>query len=595
MTSVATPFPTRTALTRAVASADAIAFVALAAFVAAAVALTWGTWGDLGRDTGYDLVAGERVARGELPYADFVYYYGPAAPYLVGLATWLGGVGLAPVIGLGLVLASAIVALTYALGRMLTGPLGAFLAAAITVPLAFGPTNFSYVLPHSFSATVGLLAVLGLLVGLGRYVSSRRERWLVVAGVAAGLAALTRPEVELAVLVTCVLFLALRWRAGVAGPREAFLLGLPALGIPAVVYGAFLMVVSPGTLLFENLYPADALAEAGNAVLRIHAPLTAVSFFDLGLKLALYAAGVVLLVLVARAIADSVRLERLLVLGLAAAVAAAALAVAVRPETLRYGLEFAYGWIPAGAALAILVLLFRKRRRNGPWSADAQLALCVVLALTVLAAKTYAAFFVLAPNAQPAVYALPLAAVFLARLHLSELAVWRGVAVFGAAWLAFLGAAGFGLTARDAAAESATVKGPGGSLASVPSEAVAYRDALAWIERTTPEGAPFLVAPQLTALYTLSGRENPLPQLSLLPGALDAAAEHSAIARLEQQGVQLVIVDRHRFTEYGHGSFGETFARSLSDWIQRRFERVATVGSGAAEAHTLDIWVRRNP
>ena len=30
-------------------------------------ALTWDTWGDLGRDTGYDLVAGARVAHGQLP------------------------------------------------------------------------------------------------------------------------------------------------------------------------------------------------------------------------------------------------------------------------------------------------------------------------------------------------------------------------------------------------------------------------------------------------------------------------------------------------------------------------------------------------
>ena len=66
------------------------------------VLLTWGTWGDVARDTGYDLVAGARVAHGELPYADFTYYYGPLAPALLGLASWLGGAGLAPMLALGL-------------------------------------------------------------------------------------------------------------------------------------------------------------------------------------------------------------------------------------------------------------------------------------------------------------------------------------------------------------------------------------------------------------------------------------------------------------------------------------------------------------
>jgi hypothetical protein len=57
-------------------SADTVAITALAVLTAVLVALTWGAWGDFGRDTGYDVVAGARVAHGDLPYRDFTYYYG---------------------------------------------------------------------------------------------------------------------------------------------------------------------------------------------------------------------------------------------------------------------------------------------------------------------------------------------------------------------------------------------------------------------------------------------------------------------------------------------------------------------------------------
>ena len=54
-------------------SQEAVAVTALAGLMAVLAAVTWQTWGDLGRDTGYDLVAGSRIAHGELPYVDYVY------------------------------------------------------------------------------------------------------------------------------------------------------------------------------------------------------------------------------------------------------------------------------------------------------------------------------------------------------------------------------------------------------------------------------------------------------------------------------------------------------------------------------------------
>jgi hypothetical protein len=218
-----------------------------------------------------------------------------------------------------------------------------------------------------------------------------------------------------------------------------------------------------------------------------------------------------------------------------------------------------------------------------------------VVTLAVLAFSTYNGFYAYSFAPQMAVYALPLAAIFLARLHLVELARSRSALAVGVLWLAFLVAAGAGLTLKDARAESGTVRGPGGSLRDEPAKARAYRGALDAILRETRPGAPILLAPQLTWLYTLSGRANPLPETSLLPGALASAAdERAAIARLERSNVRFAVIDEHAYTGYGHTSFGHSFDRVLAAWIHHNFVHEATFPSGGGpESPVLQTWVRR--
>src|SRR4029077_19971708 len=80
---------------------------------------------------------------------------------------------------------------------------------------------------------------------------------------------------------------------------------------------------------------------------------------------------------------------------------------AVRPESVRFYLRYAYGWVPAGAALAVIVLFVRYRRRQGAWSSASQAELAGAVFLAVLAGKTYADFLVYAHIPQLAAYALP--------------------------------------------------------------------------------------------------------------------------------------------------------------------------------------------
>jgi hypothetical protein len=264
------------------------------------------------------------------------------------------------------------------------------------------------------------------------------------------------------------------------------------------------------------------------------------------------------------------------------------------PEALRHGLQFAYGWIPAGAVLAVVVLVIRFRRRSGEWTPAEQSTLAATAALAALAATGYAAFFVHTPEPQMAAFALPLAAPLLARLHLAELARVPAAALLGALWLAFLAAAGAGLTLKDARAESVSVHGAGGAIAETPAEARLYQSALDVIAARTNPGDPILVAPLMTGLYPLSGRESPLPEISLLPGALPTRAdERAAIARLEKTDVRLVITDNREWPGYGHTSFGDSFDRELARWIEGNFNHAATIRTPGDKDRALDVWLKR--
>jgi hypothetical protein len=119
---------------------------------------------------------------------------------------------------------------------------------------------------------------------------------------------------------------------------------------------------------------------------------------------------------------------------------------------------------------------------------------------------------------------------------------------------------------------------------------------LDWIISGTRPGDPVLIAPQLTTLYTLSGRVSPLDRISLLPGALtNAANERAAIAELNRSGARVAVIDKRPYSEYGgHRAFGQSFDRLVAKWLQQHFVRARTFHSGDPTPRPVEIWVRRS-
>ena len=581
-------------LVRAVAwpAGAALAFVVL-------VAVSWGTWGDLAHDTGYDFVAAQRIADGQLAYQDFPYIYGPLGlAVLAGAFNYLS-ISVDTAIAVGLVMAAAATALTYALARRLTGPPGAAVAATLAATAALGTGNIGLVIPHSASASMAVVASLAALLGAATYTRSGNRAHLALAGVAAGAVLLTRPEFAAAIAVALGAWLGGRilLTEGAARRRalaDAALCGGIAVGVAGVAYGLILTKVSLDSLIHENLFPRDQLDAGGDAVLRGSAPMTAGSFAELAGRLVLYAGGAAALLALAHFVR---RGSRLAMLAAGGALGLALIALAVRPEFVRSHLDLAYAWIPAGAAAAVLALAWRARRSRGDWAAEDQIALMCAAFLAVLAAKTYAAFEP-QPNpafAQFASYALPFAAIFLVWLHAELLPRGdRTAASVGLAWVAVLAVAGWVLVAHDARDESFTVSGPGGSMTATAEAGPAYQEAIDRILVGSRPGDPILLAPQMSALYTLTDRTDPVSDISLLPGMVGTAdEERQAIAAMS--GVRIAVTDRRPLTEYGRGAFGTDFNRRIGAWLRSDFRHVTTLRGAMDGAPTLDVWQRSTP
>ena len=586
---VAVPVTRRVTRVGAISDTAALCFLALGCL--ALVVITWRTWGSVPEDAGYDLSAAARTAHGSLPYVDYTYSYGPLAPLLLGGLFAALGVSLGVAEALGVVLATATVAGTYGLARQRMAVLPSALAAAVVAPVVFssggGSPIFNVVLPHAFSAPIAMLCTLGVLGALTAYVTRGSTFLLALAGAGVGLIAVARPESALAPAAAIVLWLVLRAYADrhVRGAvREAAWIALPALAVTLAAYVPFLIAVGPSTLLWTNLYPVDVLRAGGNSVIAETAPFT--------LHSAIVLAGFGVLYAVLTAVCVALGRGRVWLLAAGAGLLVLALAAARAGgganARLHHVTDLAYRPMTLIALVAVVVAVRPLLGRERSFTVAQQADLLLAAFLLAASIRTYALF---APGSD-AIYAFPLAAIVLVRLHVTLPAALT-TRLAGAAWIVLAACVVAALGARDAHRASYTVQAPHGTFRTTPDRGRPFAEALRIIERDTRPGDAVLVAPQLQALEVLAGRRSALPQLSLLPGALpDVAAERQAIARLEAAHVRVAVIDRRALKEYGNGAFGSTFDRVLHAWVTTRFHRVATVGGSGDRPLELDIWER---
>ncbi len=177
------------------------------------------------------------------------------------------------------------IGLTYRLARYFAAAPAAALAAALVAPVALSSANNSYVLPHSISAPLSIVLVLGAMLPArparargrrhapdARDRRRRSRRWSRSLG----------PSSALALYAAVGAWFAYRIWTGrderPATARDALAFLTPALADPGRrVRRASRPPSALHELLFVNLYPRDFVQAAGHVILDSHAPRTAAS------------------------------------------------------------------------------------------------------------------------------------------------------------------------------------------------------------------------------------------------------------------------------------------------------------------------------
>jgi 4-amino-4-deoxy-L-arabinose transferase-like glycosyltransferase len=595
---------------------DAHAIAALVACFAALTALTWRRWGVPEIDAGAELTTADAIKHGAMAYRDVRYYYGPLGLYSLALAFKLFGASFTTAFAFGLAQTAAIVAAFYTLARRWLPPLTAGLAGAVVLAVGFSGTAFNFVLPHTSSATFGLLAVLLMLLALAH----SRLLW---AGAMAGLVGLTRPEFEAVALAALAAHVAATWRTSNAkdAAGAAWRLALGAVAIPVVVLGWFAWRAGLSTLVTENLWPVRFI-HVGARTESNWMPFTLSSLVGLTLRAAVYLGLLTALVKSAQAwneqreanrgsglgrgpqagpgMADPSQFPalRLPVSGWIAAawpLAAAGLAIALVDGLMRASgvlamqrtaieleachLMLGMSWLPAlGLAAAVLAAVRLVRRAPSPLGGSWPVDLALIVVAAGLGLRAYNAFTT--EGSYAPYYAAPLV-LLLAILHtrVAERRPRGSGAAIGALALVAVGLATYalgGLYVHD----DTPVHTPRGIFMTTAAAAPALERAVRTIDASTHPGEPILAAPVDGGLYFMSDRTSALYELSLLPGLLAGPAEErAAIARLRREHVTLAVLGARDFSAWGAPTFGIDYASLLGDYLRKAATSTTTIGA----------------
>lgn len=231
----------------------------LLALVAVQTARYWRYFPMLIGDQGWFLQVAARLSQGETLYSDVIWAYGPLSAQALAWLFRAAGpdAGLATLIN-GL-LAAASLLFIYAAVRSLLPPLDALVVvafAAVTGGHMAGDLIRQHLLVYNQSVSWGMAASLGALAAALRWHQSQRWPWLALAGAAAGLAALAKPEFgATAVAVVAVLLLASR------APVRAWLGWLAAAGLVALLGFAWQASASGWQALWRGYSGYDMVAQ----------------------------------------------------------------------------------------------------------------------------------------------------------------------------------------------------------------------------------------------------------------------------------------------------------------------------------------------
>lgn len=566
---------------------DRAVLAILAAAFALIVALSWRKWGIPEGDAGAELTTADLIKHGAVAYHDVRYFYGPLGLYSLALSFKIFGTSFTTAYAFGLVQAAAILGVFYLLARQWIAPLAAGLSTAVLLAIGFSGSSFNFVLPHTNSATFGILCLLLMLLALTR-------RRILLAGVALGLVGLTRPEFLAVAAGAALAFCLASWRfEGWAAARGAvWRLALPGVLVPAAVLGFLASQVGLSTLVTVNLWPVKFLRLAGFRMQQVWMPFDLPSFFGVLARGACYGGLLAALVLSVEGWRRRQRLARVAALW---PLAATALALVLADLVLRVSGLFAgqrtsiesefrhltlgESWLPAlGFAAAAWAAIRFVRRGASPLGGRWPVDLALIVAAAGLGMRAYNAFT--AEGSYAPYYAAPLV-LLLGILHVraAERRPQARVAILGALGLVAAGLATYSVIGlyRHFDTPVHTLRG---TFMSTAAGAAGLQQVVRAIDADTAPSDRILAAPLDGGLYFMSDRRPAIYELSVLPGLLASRVDEStAIARLQRDHARLAVIGARNFSLWGTPGFGVDYDKVLGAYLRRSAVSTTTVGT----------------
>jgi hypothetical protein len=122
------------------------------------------------------------------------------------------------------------------------------------------------------------------------------------------------------------------------------------------------------------------------------------------------------------------------------------------------------------------------------------------------------------------------------------------------------------------------VETPAGELRLPRKEAVATRDALAYLAAHARAGDTLASFPEAGFFNFVTGLRNPLRHEQLFPGILDEPAERETAGRLVASRPRFILLANRPTPEFGARSFGVDYATTLWSAIEAHYDLGATFG-----------------
>ncbi len=581
---------------------DRLALLALAVLFAAMIVASWQRWTQPLLDHGREMNLPARILAGEHLYSDVQFLYGPFAPHFNALLYKIFGVQLATMKISGAICAILILLMIYWLSRQLMSAWEAAATTGLVMVICAIKSTANYLQPYAYAALYGFLFSLASLVCTVRFAQIRQARLMALAGVFAGLALISKPEIALAAWAAAgAALLAESVAARKPLARGALYFVLPVVLIVAATYGFILsrvplqVLLNDNHVLFTNMPPQliyfnrniSGLAKLPTS---LWFSLAGIAVFGIWVG-ACSLAGAALSFRRHKGWAQALRLSGLVML----------IGVVWREAAIKFQ-NVPDDVTPFASAIFVLPIvigaigwrIWKARKDDQPIPIEQRLLLVLAVfsllsilraLLNVTTTGPYTPFFI------PTLIVVYLYLLFRAApAFLAASPQIRPIARQVAVGLIVVLVIGLAINSarRFRKINTYQVSSSRGSFVTLPEIGEPLQAAIRFAEQRTRPGEYVLALPVATTINFMAARPYPLREEIVHPGFLTDEKEIDAIRRIDTRRVPLVLVANLITSEFRDRVFGADYNKELMRWITENYHLVARFESRHRQGANFD-------